>query len=168
VRAGATFSPCRTFRYTLWRIWDESLPNVCFCALNPSTADETVDDPTIRREIRFAKDWGFGSLVKVNAYGYRATDPKIMKRAPDPIGPANEHFLLCKAMQAGRFIACWGTNIDKTHQARILNELRRSDVDVWALKLTKSGFPSHPLYLPKNTEPFIWKPKPAMREEADS
>jgi hypothetical protein len=86
MKSGATLSPCRRYRYVLWRQWDESLPAVVFCGLNPSTADETADDATIRRELGFARAWGFGKLVKVNAYGWRATDPRQMLAASDPTG----------------------------------------------------------------------------------
>ena len=77
----AEFSPDKVYRYELWRIWDEALPVCMFIGLNPSTADETVDDPTIRRCINFAKEWGYGQLVMTNLFAFRATKPAEMMRA---------------------------------------------------------------------------------------
>lgn len=95
------FSEDRAFRYTLWREWDvdsltgcaDDLPHghqfAQFIGLNPSTADETRDDPTIRRCIGFAKLWGYGALCMTNLFAFRATKPRDMRQAADPIGPEN-------------------------------------------------------------------------------
>lgn len=80
---GAKFSDCRKYRYTLWRIWNESEPCVMFIGHNPSTADEKEDDPTIRRCINYSRDWGYGGLYMVNLFAYRATDPKDLIAATD-------------------------------------------------------------------------------------
>jgi hypothetical protein len=153
----ATFSPCRLYRYTLTREWDESLPTVVFCGLNPSTADETLDDPTIRREVGFAKDWGFGRLVKVNAYGYRSTDPKGLWTVDDPRGEDNFMWIRHWATKPGvTFVAAWGNNIRDRDAFELRRLLRGNGVTVHALKLTKTGNPSHPLYLPKTLKPFAW------------
>jgi hypothetical protein len=87
--SGAEFSECQQYRYTLWRTWDSQADRVMFIGLNPSTADETEDDPTIRRCIRFAKDWGYGGILMMNAYAYRSTAPRGLKQVTDPIGPRN-------------------------------------------------------------------------------
>ena len=79
----AVFSPCRTYRYALSRVWAADKPYALFIGLNPSTADETLDDPTIRRCIDFAKRWGYGGLVMANLFAYRATEPSEMKAATD-------------------------------------------------------------------------------------
>ena len=77
----ATFSECRKYRYTLWRRWDGLFASgyAMFIGLNPSTADETNDDPTIRRCIGYARDWGYGGLCMTNLFAFRATLPKNMK-----------------------------------------------------------------------------------------
>ena len=83
------FSPCRRYRYTLWRDWNPLLPDnvyAMFIGLNPSTADETNDDPTIRRCINFAKSWGCDSFCMTNIFAFRATDPKVMIAEPEPVG----------------------------------------------------------------------------------
>jgi len=89
VVSGATFSTDRVYRYALWRVWDAALPSFVVIGLNPSTADETENDPTIRRCIGFAKREGCGGLVMLNLFAVRATDPRVMMAHPEPIGPDN-------------------------------------------------------------------------------
>ncbi len=88
--SGATFSQCRTWRYALWRRWDSSKSPLIVIGLNPSTADERQDDPTIRRCINLAKREGCGSYVMLNLFAFRARDPKVMKAHAEPIGPEND------------------------------------------------------------------------------
>ena len=90
---GAIFSDGRVYRYTLVREWDAAKPLFVFIGLNPSTADETQDDPTIRRVIRFAKRAGCGRLLMLNIFGFRSTDPQGMLDAFDPVGPLNNKFI---------------------------------------------------------------------------
>jgi hypothetical protein len=150
MKANATLSKCRKYRYALWRTWDDSKSYAMFIGLNPSTADETTDDPTIRRCITFARTWGYGGLCMVNLFAYRATEPSNMKTAIDPIGPENDTWLKKLAKNAGVIIAAWGND------GIFLN--RSSDVklmlpDLMCLKLNKSGEPVHPLYQPNNSMP---------------
>lgn len=90
--SGAEFSPCRVWRYALWRRWDfgSRCNMVAFVGLNPSTADESLDDATIRRCINFAKSWGYDGMYMLNAYAFRATDPRDMKAFHEPIGKDND------------------------------------------------------------------------------
>jgi hypothetical protein len=156
MKAGATLSPCRRYRYALWREWDETLPTVVFCGLNPSTADETKDDPTIRRELGYARDWGFGRLVKVNAYAWRSVNPRMMLQRDDPIGPENTATILYWAMRCELFVAAWGNHI-RDRDAFVLRALlRQAGVSLHVLRLTGKGNPSHPLYLPRNLRPASW------------
>ena len=161
MNAGATLSPCRKYRYALWREWDATKPTVIFCGLNPSTADETVDDPTVRRELAYARDWGFGRYVKLNAYGLRSTDPKGLWRVDDPVGPDNllaikRHYFEASRQPGALFVAAWGNNIREREAYELRRMLRLEGVTVHALKLTKQGNPQHPLYLPKDLVPFEW------------
>lgn len=153
---GATFSPCRRYRYALWREWDATLPTVVFCGLNPSTADESKDDPTIRRELGYALDWRFGRLVKVNAYGWRDTDPKKMLLAEDPTGPENVATVVHCATQGALFVAAWGNNIRERDAFFLRAALRRAGVTIHVLRLTGKGNPEHPLYLPRSLRPVTW------------
>lgn len=143
----AEFSPCRTYRYDLERHWHEGCGKVAFIGLNPSTADETQDDPTIRRCIGFAKSWGFSGLHMLNLFAYRATDPKDMKLADDPIGPDNDRYILQVANECIAVIAAWGTH--GVYRGRD-NQVKRLLPELHCLKITKGGHPSHPLYLPKS------------------
>ena len=93
IRTGAEFSKDRIHRYALYRVWDESKPLIMLIGLNPSTADENKDDPTIKRCVSFAKHWGYGGLIMVNIFAYRATDPRKMKKATDPVGPDNDKWI---------------------------------------------------------------------------
>ena len=153
---GAMFSPCRTYRYTLWRIWSEVEPVVAFVGLNPSTADESVDDPTIRRCIGFAESWGYGGLVMLNLFAYRATDPNVMKRVADPVGPDNDGYLCSQSNMCGRIIAAWG--VHGLHRGRA-NRVRLMIDNLHHLGLTKGGHPKHPLYLRGDTKPTPWNLK---------
>jgi hypothetical protein len=156
MNSGALLSPCRRYRYALWREWDPSLPTVCFCGLNPSTADETKDDPTIRRELGYARAWLFGRLVKVNAYGWRDTKPERMLEADDPIGPGNLPEVLLQAQRAALFVAAWGNNIRERDAFVLRTMLRQAGVTIHVLRLTGKGNPEHPLYLPKHLRPVSW------------
>jgi hypothetical protein len=147
----ATLSPCRTYRYDLTRRWGEG-PLCAFIGLNPSTADETTDDPTIRRCIGFARDWGCGQLVMLNAYAYRATNPRDMKRSADPIGPNNDAALRWWSGKASVVVAAWGTHCDPSRAQAI----RAMIPELHYLRLTKHGQPSHPLYLPRALTPQPW------------
>lgn len=154
--AGATISPCLRYRYALWREWDALLPTVVFCGLNPSTADAINDDPTIRRELGYARDWGFGRLVKVNAYGWRDTDPKKMLAADEPIGPDNLATVVRCASAAALFVAAWGNNIRERDAFALRTLLRQAGVRIHVLRLTAKGNPEHPLYLPRHLRPVTW------------
>lgn len=145
----ARFSPDRQYRYELWRRWGAG--EYClFVGLNPSTADETKDDPTIRRCINFAKAWGYGALCMANLFAYRATDPADMKREPEPNGPENDDTLKRLAAGAGVVIAAWG--VHGTHHGRNA-EVMAMLPNLDCLGVTKDGHPKHPLYLPKTVKP---------------
>lgn len=161
LRTGAKFSPCRRYRYALWREWDPSKPTLVFCGLNPSTADETQDDPTIRRVLGYARTWECGHLVMVNAYAWRSTDPRALFEVDDPTGPENLATILHWAQRARTFVAGWGNNVRERDAFALRTALRANGVQIHALKLTSKGQPSHPLYLPKALQPFPWPSKVA-------
>ena len=123
--SGALFSDDEHWRFALWRRWecaDSEFKRVMFVGLNPSTADHEQDDPTVRRCINFAKAWGFGGMFMMNAYAFRATDPKNMKLGRrfddspiltnDPVGFANNTELNLRAQQSSLVIAAWGVHCD--------------------------------------------------------
>lgn len=148
---GAVLSDDREYRYRLWRTWNLDEPTLAFFMLNPSTADETEDDNTIRRCIGYAKDWGYGKLVVGNLFAYRTSEPEDLRDHPDPVGPANDRHLRAICDEADRVIAAWGT--DGSLQGREREVVELLDCDLEALNITKDGHPNHPLYQPKDAEP---------------
>lgn len=154
----ATLSGCGKYRYRLTRFWgpEHALP---FVMLNPSTADASIDDPTIRRCVGFARREGAGGIIVVNLYGLRATDPDELRKVADPFGPDNRvniHALGKWAFLAGMPIVCaWGTkgwlksaNKDTTHL------LKSTGASLVCLGTTKDGAPKHPLYI-KSNQPLV-------------
>ena len=157
--ATATFDATRTYRYRLSRTWDPSGPTVAFVMLNPSTADADVLDPTVRRCVGFARDWGFGSLEVVNLFAFRATDPRDLLRADAPVGAANDRAVLDATAGADRVVVAWGAR--GTHQGRaevVAGLLSRARVRSVALGTTRDGQPRHPLYVRADRPPAPWKP----------
>lgn len=122
-----------------------------FIGLNPSIADETENDPTIRKCIGFATKWGYDALCMTNLFAYRATDPRRMKAHPKPIGEENDRWLVTCAREAGIIVAAWGVN--GQHMGRDEEVLKLLD-DVFCLRTTKHGHPEHPLYVPYETGPL--------------
>jgi len=154
--SGADFSDCKKFRYRLWRRWAEG-PSVSFLMLNPSTADGTSNDPTVERCHRRAVAMGFGALEVINIFGFRATDPKDLKKAKDPIGPQNDTAIIESARAAQMVICAWGGHGD--HQDRhlqIQELLKENEIIPHVLSLTKMGHPGHPLYIPYSKTPVAW------------
>lgn len=146
----ADLSPCRRYRYDLWRKWEEA--HWCmFVGLNPSTADERHDDPTIRKCVAYAKRWGFGGLCMVNLFAFRATQPRDMMAAEDPIGPKNDEVLLALSRSAGIVIAAWGKDGSYKDRARQVMALLPN---LYCLKQNKDGSPAHPLYLRGDLTPY--------------
>ena len=146
----AVFSRCRKYRYVLWRIWDESKPYAMFIGLNPSTADEVKNDPTVTRCINYSRLWEYGGLCMTNIFAYRAKDPKDMRAARDPIGKENDTWIVKSAKNAGVIVCVWGNHGQYLSRSReVLNLIRQA----YYLKMNKSGEPAHPLYLRRDLEP---------------
>jgi len=143
----ATFSNCRTYRYSLSRIWDKKKKLVLFIGLNPSTADEKVDDPTIRRCVNYVQNWGYGGLMVVNLFAYRATAPSSLKKVKYPIGKDNDKYIMVLSKKADITVAAWGNNGKLYSRDKQVFDLIPS---LMCLKFNKSGQPAHPLYLSKN------------------
>lgn len=136
------------YRYWLYREWDATKPTIHFVMLNPSTADASVDDPTIRRCISFATREGFGSLFVVNLYVWRATNPDELRNAPDPVGPHNMEFLASIGRAAAGcetpIVCAWGV---APNAEPVINLLRDKGAKLVCLGKTKNGSPRHPLYV---------------------
>lgn len=154
-KSDAVISPCGLYRYSLTRHWDAAKPSMCFLCLNPSVADATTDDPTVRRLAGFADAWNFGGFELVNLFALRATDPRELLAAPDPIGPDNNVHVAVALAFYQLVVAAWGAWGDRFPER--VNEVlglvkyeggRRRKLA--CLGETKGGQPVHPLYQPKS------------------
>lgn len=159
--AGAIFSPCETFRYLLWRMWDPSLPFCSFGMLNPSTADHMKLDPTITRCKARAVDGGAGGLLVWNLFAYRATDPKVMKAADDPVGPLNDLAIRVAVDASAVNVAGWGAHgLHLKREFHVRKMLADHDAQLHAIAFTAAGLPRHPLYLSSDLGPRPWPYSP--------
>ena len=151
LKSSAVFSDCETYRYALWRIWDESKPWVAIIGLNPSKADEIKNNPTINRCISFAKSWGCGGVCLINLFAFNAPVPVEMRQAKDPVGPDNDKWLAKIAQTAAMVVAAWGNDGSYLERSAAVKALIPN---LYALKMNKSGEPAHPLYLKKTLVPM--------------
>jgi hypothetical protein len=157
----AEFSEDRVFRYTLERVWWPT-PNqhqVAFIGLNPSTADEQQDDPTVRRCIRYAKKWGYSGMVMLNIFAIRGTDPRILRSPRDIKGPLNDHHIarIIQRAETQLVIGCWG-NWGELHGRGkdVIGLVKSARRQLYRLgPLTKLGHPRHPLYLKGDLQPEL-------------
>jgi hypothetical protein len=143
----AIFSPCGQYRYVLWRKWSDR-PKVMFVGLNPSTANATSDDPTIRRVKRFAQDWGYGGVYMLNLFAIVSPYPRILKTHPDPLG-ANNEWLIEYARKSEAICFAWGNFKEASARAKEVASMFPNGI---CLGVNKNGTPKHPLYVPANSE----------------
>jgi len=149
--SGALFSLGKSYRYALWRQWDSEKPICSFICLNPSTADENQDDPTVRRCIDYAKQWDCGTFVMLNIFAFRATDPNVMKAHLRPEGTHNNIVISTYARQSMYAVAGWGNHgLHQERSERVEMLLNREGITLDALKVNANGQPAHPLYLKKD------------------
>ena len=153
------------YRFTLFRKWDRSLPLLLWCGLNPSTADALTDDPTVRRIRQFSKAWGYGGFYLVNLFAYRSTNPQVLDHPgiDDPVGRLNDGRIdavidLCRAPDGWATMICaWGVRGGfLSRDAKFLSWCRKRPVKIMCLKITKHGFPVHPLYQPRYLKPILY------------
>ncbi len=142
------------YRYLLWRRWADAA-SVLFVMLNPSTADALRDDPTIRRCLGYARAWGFGAVEVVNLFAWRATDPRELRRAGDPVGPGNDRVIAEAAARNHAVIAAWGLHgalLDRGSRVAAL----LAPFGARCLGATAAGMPRHPLYLRATAATTSW------------
>ena len=153
----AEYSDCEAYRYTLTRVWRPEGARALFIMLNPSTATEVQNDPTVERCERRARALGFGAFRVLNIFAYRATDPRDMRAVADPVGTGNDAAILGSVPWADRVICAWGTHgahLDRGAQVEAL--LRKAGVPLFHLGLSKAGHPKHPLYIAYDVQPMPW------------
>lgn len=165
VQRSANFSPCRTWRYSLTRSWGSNaaglIEPLVVVGLNPSTADETQDDPTIRRCMGFAERWGFGALLMLNMFAYRSTDPGVIYDldVETAIGPDN-NACLAKLAEGRTVLAAWGRHgrtVNPLREIAVWGLLQEVGAELVCLGTNKDGSPAHPLYQPKDAKRVPWR-----------
>lgn len=153
----AVYSDCQLFRYRLTRQWQEGGRKALFIMLNPSTATEVQNDPTVERCERRARALGFGAFTVTNIFAYRATDPRQMRAQPDPVGPQNDQAIGDALAWADQIICGWGSHgafLGRGVQVGAL--LRATGKPLFHLGLTQAGQPKHPLYIGYAVQPQPW------------
>ena len=154
----AVYSDCESYRYSLTRVWDAGGRRALFVMLNPSTATEVQNDPTVERCERRARALGFGAFQVTNIFAWRDTDPRKMRAAAEPVGDANDRAILDGAAWADVIIAAWGTHgahLDRGPTVEAL--LREAGHTLYHLGLSKAGHPKHPLYIAYSAQPQLWQ-----------
>lgn len=152
----AVYSDCERYRYLLTRVWGAG-PKALFVMLNPSTATEVQNDPTVERCERRARALGYGAFRVTNIFAFRATDPKVMRAAEDPVGPDNDAAILDSVGWADTVVCAWGNHglhLDRGDQVARL--LRGNGAPLFHLGLTGQGQPRHPLYVGYDQQPQPW------------
>jgi hypothetical protein len=153
----AIYSDCENYRYALTRVWDSGGRKVLFVMLNPSTATEIQNDPTVERCERRARALGFGAFRVCNIFAWRATDPRNMRAQSDPVGPGNDAAILQGCGWADALICAWGTH--GAHLSRgpaVETLMRQTGLAMQHLGLSKAGHPKHPLYIAYSQQPADW------------
>lgn len=172
VQADAVLSEDGVYRYVLERWWAYDPHDVitrsreahsavrwaCWIMLNPSTATADVDDATIRKIQKFSRSWGYGGARVVNLFALRSSKPKALYGHPDPIGPANDNFIVEAVRESDLVVAAWGVH-GALHQRgeAVVEVVVAAGRDLHALRLTNGGHPWHPLYRPDDEQPFVWR-----------
>ena len=153
----AIYSDCERYRYSLTRVWDEAGSKVHFVMLNPSTATEIQNDPTVERCERRARALGHGGFRVTNIFAWRDTDPRNMRAAAEPIGEANDETIREGTAWADVTICAWGAHGEhRSRGAEVAKLLREMQADLLHLGLTKAGHPKHPLYIAYTQQPEPW------------
>lgn len=155
--SSAVYSPCGSYRYLLTRVWDHSRPKALFVMLNPSTATELQNDPTVERCERRARALDYGAFRVTNIFAFRATDPQVMRAVADPVGRLNDAAIAESAGWADLILCGWGTHgAHLGRGAAVQTLLRAAGKPLYHLGLSLGGHPKHPLYIGYERKPEVW------------
>ncbi len=154
----AIYSDCERYRYALTRVWQADGRRALFIMLNPSTATEVQNDPTVERCERRARALGFGAFRVCNIFAWRDTDPRKMRAAADPVGPQNDSAILEASRWADQIVCAWGTHGEHLSRGAAVETLmRNTGLALYHLGLTRAGHPRHPLYIGYAVQPMLWE-----------
>ena len=153
----AIYSDCERYRYSLTRVWEPAARRVNFVMLNPSTATEVQNDPTVERCERRARALGYGSFAVTNIFAWRDTDPRAMRAAADPVGAGNDADNRDRAARAEDVEGAWGTHGENLDRGAVVARLlAQCGKPLFHLGLSKAGHPKHPLYIAYTKLPEPW------------
>lgn len=154
----ARFSLCNQYRYWLHRDidpWAINPTRIVWLMLNPSTADCTVNDPTIKQCLAFSAKWRYQCLDVVNVFAWRATDPRELRHTVDPVGPDNDREIAGAVADATLVMCAWGAHKIPATRLETLRGILAGKM-LGCLGTTKTGMPWHPLYRPHHLVPIAW------------
>jgi len=157
ITSKAVYSECENYRYSLSRIWDPKKENILFIMLNPSTADEIKNDPTVERCERRARMLDYGAFCICNIFAWRETNPANLMAISHPIGDENNSHILEASLSANLIVCAWGTHgrhLNRDIEVKQL--LLEQNHELHHLGLTKNKYPKHPLYIPYSQEIIPW------------
>lgn len=163
--SGAIFSPDKKYRYCLWRSRHQHIdpplkPHaIMFVGLNPSTANESTNDPTVTRCMNFSWDWGYDFFFMMNVFALRSTDPKLLYTAHQPRGLLNPFYIQRVAQKCNAAVCCWGNHGKYCNAGKHVEMILRykSNIQIFHFGLTNENQPKHPLYLPKDNKIIKWE-----------
>lgn len=148
------------YRYQFSCQWGTQGRFITFIMLNPSVGNQQQPDPTLRKCINYAKNWGYDGIKVANLFAYVSTDPQRLTSVVDPVGPDNDRHLLEMIQGVDRIVLAWGKMLPKSFvQPRIQEVLYLlRERDSYCLEKTKCGsFPKHPLFLKADLTPILFQ-----------
>lgn len=153
---GATFSPCKEYRYNLFRIWDSSLKILGVVMLNPSKAGDKDNDNTINSLIRIAASNGYGGIDVVNLYALISEKPSYLNTHYNPLGKNNHEYIDALIGDFENILLAWGSHkFNKIQIDRVLYKFHHRDF--LCLKINADGNPKHPLYCKGDSKLLLYK-----------
>jgi hypothetical protein len=153
MKKGANISDCGTYRYFLTRDWDETKPLVMYIGINPNTADDKIDNPTITRLIHFSKEFGYGGMIMTNLFAYRSPKPDTLLTVPDPVGPKNDVNIFLGSTYCKDVVFMWGDSPTLGREKRVIKMFPNA----LCFGLSKKGNPKHCLYLKSGSQLELFK-----------
>lgn len=162
---GALFSACKRHRYLLWREWDLGERTVLWVMCNPSTADQDVLDPTLRRCLRYSRDWGYGGMWVANVFALRSTDPQGLHKFEFPTGRDNDAYLMHAAASCDLVMVGWGVHGSFLGRGEAASKILAKEAVLYCLGVNKDGTPKHPLYLRADAGRELYRPRTEIDDD---